>query len=279
MDTAQNAELPLGLSQKYVALQKYLEELESVIVAFSGGVDSSLVAFVAHQTLGERALAVTSASDSLKREDLELTRQLALEWQLPHKIIQTHELENPHYAANPTNRCYFCKTTLYEALEKILAEKNFRHIANGTNVNDLGEHRPGLLAAQEHRVRSPLADCHFSKLEIRQLADHLGLSNASKPQAACLSSRVPYGSEVSAAVLHQIERAENILLRLGFTQCRVRHHDRVARIEILPEEFAHALHYRTEIETRFKACGYHYVALDLGGFRSGSLNEVLSLQK
>ncbi len=271
----EQAKLSPELFLKYKGLQTYFQDLESVLVAFSGGVDSSLVAYVAHQVLGNRTLAVTSASESLKRDDLELTKQLAEEWQLPHQIIRTRELENPNYAANPTNRCYYCKTTLYQELEKIALAKNFQYVVNGTNLDDLGDYRPGLMAAQEHKVRTPLADCQFSKQEIRQLASHLGMKNAEKPQAACLSSRIPYGNKVSRENLTQIERAEKILLRLGFNQCRVRHHDTIARIEILTEEFEMALNLCEVIEERFKACGYQYVTLDLGGFRSGSLNDVL----
>ena len=273
-----NAKLDPKLVFKYEALQTYFQKLERVVIAFSGGVDSSLVAYVAHQVLGDQVLAVTSASDSLKREDLALTQQLAQDWQLPHAIIHTRELENPNYAANPTNRCYFCKTTLYQELKKIAQENKIRYIVNGTNLDDLGDYRPGLVAAEEHQVGSPLADCQFNKSEIRQLASHLGMTNAQKPQAACLSSRIPYGSQVSQEKLNQIERAEKILSRLGFTQCRVRHHDTMARIEILTEEFEMALQYRQLIEERFKACGYQFVTLDLGGFRSGSLNDLLPLQ-
>ena len=272
---SENSVLSRELSLKYEALQAYMRNLESVVVAFSGGVDSSLVARVAGHVLKDKALAVTSASDSLKRDDLELTVQLTTVWQIPHKIIHTEELENSHYTANPVNRCYYCKSTLYQDLEKIAKDGKFHHVVNGTNLDDLGDHRPGLLAAREYGVRTPLADCRFSKAEIRKLASHLGMENAKKPQAACLSSRVPYGTAVSRALLNQIERAEIILLRLGFTQCRVRHHDTIARIEILPEEFEIALRHHQQIQERFKACGYQYVTLDLGGFRSGSLNEPL----
>ena len=272
---AENSSLSEELSLKYDALQSYLRDLGSVVVAFSGGVDSSLVARVAGQVLQDKALAVTSASDSLKRDDLELTKELTIAWKLPHKIIHTEELENPHYAANPLNRCYYCKSTLYQDLKKIAQSGNFLHIVNGTNLDDLGDHRPGLLAAREYGVRTPLADCRFSKVEIRQLASYLEMGNAKKPQAACLSSRVPYGTAVSRQLLNQIERAETILLRMGFSQCRVRHHDSIARIEILPEEFEIALRHHQQIQERFKACGYQYVTLDLGGFRSGSLNEFL----
>jgi uncharacterized protein len=272
---SENSVLSRELSLKYEALQAYMRNLESVVVAFSGGVDSSLVARVAGHVLKDNALAVTSASDSLKRDDLELTVQLTTVWQIPHKIIHTEELENSHYTANPVNRCYYCKSTLYQDLEKIASAGKYHHVVNGTNLDDLGDHRPGLLAAREYGVRTPLADCRFSKAEIRKLASHLGMENAKKPQAACLSSRVPYGTAVSRELLNQIERAETILLRLGFTQCRVRHHDTIARIEILPDEFEIALRHHQQIQERFKACGYQYVTLDLGGFRSGSLNEPL----
>ena len=272
---SENSVLSRELSLKYEALQAYMRNLESVVVAFSGGVDSSLVARVAGHVLKDNALAVTSASDSLKRDDLELTVQLTTVWQIPHKIIHTEELENSHYTANPVNRCYYCKSTLYQDLEKIASAGKFHHVVNGTNLDDLGDHRPGLLAAREYGVRTPLADCRFSKAEIRKLASHLGMENAKKPQAACLSSRVPYGTAVSRELLNQIERAEAILLRLGFSQCRVRHHDTIARIEILPDEFEIALRHHQQIQERFKACGYQYVTLDLGGFRSGSLNEPL----
>ena len=272
---SENSVLSRELSLKYEALQAYMRNLESVVVAFSGGVDSSLVARVAGHVLKDKALAVTSASDSLKRDDLELTVQLTTVWQIPHKIIHTQELENSHYTANPVNRCYYCKSTLYQDLEKIAKAGKFHHVVNGTNLDDLGDHRPGLLAAREYGVRTPLADCRFSKAEIRKLASHLGMENAKKPQAACLSSRVPYGTAVSRELLNQIERAEAILLRLGFSQCRVRHHDTIARIEILPDEFEIALRHHQQIQERFKACGYQYVTLDLGGFRSGSLNEPL----
>lgn len=267
--------LPPPLERKYGALLEYLGGFERAVTAFSGGVDSSLVAFLAHRVLGERALAVTSASPSLNRADLALTRELAGQWGMAHEVIETAELENPDYLANPTNRCYFCKTALYSDLTGIARRYNGAAILNGTNVDDLGDHRPGLTAAEEHRVHSPLADCGFGKADIRQLARHLGLPNADKPQAACLSSRVPYGLSISVPVLEQIEQAERFLKNLGLEQVRVRHHDTVARIEVMPEDFPKVLEHREAIDRAFREFGYRYVTLDLLGFRSGSLNEAL----
>lgn len=258
---------------KYEALKNYLTDLESVIVAFSGGVDSSLVAFVANEVLGDKALAVTSGSESLKREDLLLTQKLADEWSLPHKIIHTKEIKNKSYSVNPTNRCYYCKSTLYRDLQEVAEKENFRFILNGTNLDDLGDFRPGLTAAQEFHVKSPLVDCHFKKKDVRQLAERLKLKNAKKPQAACLSSRVPYGTEISIDMLKQIERAETVLNRMGLLQCRVRHHGEVARLEVPISEFEFVIQYQKDIVTRIKNCGYLYVTLDLEGFRSGSLND------
>ena len=267
---------PPNLKFKHEKLLNFLKKLERVIVAFSGGIDSSLVGYLANQVLGQNALAVTSASKSLKRADLELTKQLALSWGMQHQIIETDELQNPNYTNNPENRCYFCKTTLYEFLKKIALTQGYIHIVNGTNCDDLGDYRPGLQAASEHQICSPLIECGFSKEEVRQLAKLLDLENADKPQSACLSSRIPYRSKVSVQKLEQIEQAENILMRLGFKQCRVRHHERIARIEVPKQDFAKMIELSDIILQRFQVCGYTYVALDLSGFCSGSLNQTLS---
>ena len=263
------------LADKYAALQDGLKRLDRVIVAFSGGVDSSLVAFVAAQVLGKNSLAVTSASASLKRRDLDLARALAASWGMPHRIIVTDELTKAAYRANPANRCFHCKTSLYTALAEIAAGEGYAHIANGTNTDDLGDYRPGLVAARDFKVVSPLVDAGFAKADVRALAAELGLDNARKPQSACLSSRFPYGSHINVERLAQVERAEDELARLGFVQYRVRHHEDVARLEIAAEELPRALELRDRLQDAVKACGYRFVALDLAGFRSGSLNEGL----
>ena len=263
------------LTSKYETLKSNIERLGRVIVAFSGGVDSSLVAYVAAETLGDNALAVTSGSKSLKRSDLALAGELAEKWGMRHRIIVTDEVLKPEYRANPVNRCFHCKTSLYEALEQIAADEGYDHVLNGTNTDDLGDHRPGLIAARNYDVVSPLVDAGFAKPDIRALAGSLGLENAQKPQAACLSSRFPYGSHITEARLAQVEAAEDALADLGFSQFRVRHHEEVARIELVAEELARALELREAIQARVKATGYRFVAIDLGGFRSGSLNEGL----
>ena len=263
------------LASKYETLKSNIGHLGRVIVAFSGGVDSSLVAYVAAETLGDDALAVTSGSKSLKRSDLALAGELAEKWGMRHRIIVTDEILKPQYRANPVNRCFHCKTSLYDALERIAADEHYQHVLNGTNTDDLGDHRPGLVAARNYDVVSPLVDAGFAKRDIRALAGALGLENAEKPQAACLSSRFPYGSHITEARLAQVEAAEDALADLGFSQFRVRHHEEVARIELVAEELPHALELREAIQERVKAAGYRFVAIDLGGFRSGSLNEGL----
>ena len=263
------------LAAKYATLKSNIEDLGRVIVAFSGGVDSSLVAYVAAEALGDDALAVTSGSKSLKRSDLKLAGELADKWGMRHRIIVTDEVLKPEYRANPVNRCFHCKTSLYEALEQIAADEGYDHVLNGTNTDDLGDHRPGLVAARNYEVVSPLVDADFAKRDIRALAASLGMENAQKPQAACLSSRFPYGSHITEARLAQVEAAEDALAELGFSQFRVRHHEDVARIEIVAEELPRALELREAIQDRVKATGYRFVAVDLGGFRSGSLNEGL----
>lgn len=264
-----------ALAAKYEKLQADIRALGRVLVAFSGGVDSSLVAHVAAATLGENALAVTSGSKSLKRSDLKLAGELAEKWGMRHRVIVTDEVANPAYRANPVNRCFHCKTSLYDALARIASEEGFDHILNGTNADDLGDHRPGLQAAANYRVVAPLVDAGFHKADVRALAAELGMENAQKPQAACLSSRFPYGSHITEARLAQVEAAEDALADLGFSQFRVRHHEEVARIELVASELPRALELREEVERRIKDAGYRYVAVDLGGFRSGSLNEGL----
>ena len=261
------------LNERYLALKEDIAALGSVIVAFSGGIDSSLVAYVAAEELGSRCLAVTSGSASLKRSDLHLAGELAEKWGMQHRVIVTDELSKPDYRANPTNRCFHCKTSLYQALDELARDEGFTYVLNGTNTDDLGDHRPGLIAADDFDVRSPLVDANFCKADIRSLAEHLGLDNAQKPQSACLSSRFPYGTRIDEARLAQVERAENVLADLGFTQYRVRHHEDVARLEIAEHELPRALELREHLQNAIKSCGYRFVALDLAGFRSGSLNE------
>lgn len=246
-----------------------------VIVAFSGGVDSSLVAYVANRELKHDALIVTSGSKSLKRDDLTLTETLAEQWYLNHRVIVTDELSKDSYLKNPVNRCFHCKTSLYEALSDIAENEGIQWILNGTNRDDLQDHRPGLVAANNFNVVSPLSDAGFSKADVRAVAEFLNLENAQKPQAACLSSRVPYGTKIDENILDRIERAENCLAELGFTQYRVRHHGDVARLELIPEEMERAIANKSFIDDQLKAFGYRFVALDLAGFRSGSLNEGL----
>jgi len=264
------------LEQKYHALLQIMRGYDSAIVAFSGGIDSSLVAYVAGQVLGDKALAVTSGSASLKRTDLALSKRLSDDWGIAHQIIVTDELTKADYRANPTNRCFHCKTSLYTELDGIARAQGYTHILNGTNLDDLGDHRPGLIAADNHAVKSPLVAAGFHKADIRALAKHLGLENADKPQAACLSSRFPYGTAINQELLAQVEAAENVLAEYGFSQFRVRHHGEVARLEILREEFELAVQHHEALQREIQALGYRFVAMDLGGFRSGSLNEGLS---
>jgi uncharacterized protein len=271
-----DSSIEASLLAKYEQVRDAVRADERVVVAFSGGVDSSLVAFIAGQELGENAIAVTSGSRSLKRTDLALAEKLALEWGLSHRVIYTDELSKPDYRANPTNRCFHCKTSLYDALTTIANAENVPVIYNGTNIDDLGDHRPGLIAANDFSVRSPLVDAGFSKADIRALATHLGLANAMKPQSACLSSRFPYGTAIDEAKLSQVEAAEDVLSSLGFSQFRVRHHGEVARLELLPEEFELAFEHHDAINRELVALGYQFVAMDMKGFRSGALNEGLA---
>ena len=264
------------LEQKYEALLQIIRGYDSAIVAFSGGIDSSLVAYVAGQVLGDKALAVTSGSASLKRTDLALSKRLSDDWGIAHQTIVTDELTKADYRANPTNRCFHCKTSLYTELDGIARTRGYTHILNGTNLDDLGDHRPGLIAADNHAVKSPLVAAGFHKADIRALAKHLGLENADKPQAACLSSRFPYGTAINQELLAQVEAAEDVLAEYGFSQFRVRHHGEVARLEILREEFELAVQHHEALQREIQALGYRFVAMDLGGFRSGSLNEGLS---
>lgn len=267
------------IAEKYQALKQNIAQYDSVIVAFSGGVDSSLVAYVAGQVLGKKALAVTSASASLKRADLALAERLADDWGISHQVIVTDELSKPEYRANPTDRCFHCKTSLYTYLDEMAQDTDNQIVLNGTNLDDLGDHRPGLVAADNFEVRSPLVETGFHKADIRELAHALELENADKPQAACLSSRFPYGTHITLELLAQVEAAEEVLADLGFSQFRVRHHGEVARLEVSADELQHAVKQHEELQRRIQATGYHYVALDLGGFRSGSLNENLDAKQ
>ena len=261
------------LDEKYAQLRSCLRGLGSVLVAFSGGVDSSLLLKVAYDTLGERALAATADSESYPREELAEAREIAALIGCEHTVVQTNEVHDPGYAANAPDRCYYCKKTLFAELEPIARQRGLQAIVYGAMADDLGTHRPGHRAAVEFQVRSPLIEAGLGKVEIRALAQRLGLPNWNKPSFACLSSRIAYGEPVTAEKLRVLDEAERFLRGLGLRQFRVRHHDTIARLEVPPEDLATVVEQREAIVTRLKQLVYVYVTLDLQGFRSGSMNE------
>jgi uncharacterized protein len=275
-----NVAIEQSLGAKHRRLRSLLAEMGSIVVAFSAGVDSTVVLKVALSALGrERVLAATGVSPSLARRELESVKELAGLMGAPLELVNTNEVNDPNYAANPTNRCYHCKTELYTRLTALAKARGFGAVVNGVNADDTGDWRPGMKAAAEWAIRAPLLEAGLTKADVRALAKELGLPNWSKPALACLSSRVPYGTPVTVGVLSQIERAEAFLYQRGFTGFRVRHHGRVARIEASARDMRRLLEdpLREEVVGAFKELGYTYIALDLQGFRSGSGNEGLNV--
>ena len=259
----------------YERLVEVLRRYPSGLVALSGGADSSLLARAAFDALGTRALAVTGASPSIPAREIDGARAVAAAIGIAHRVIDTHEMDDPEYRSNPNNRCYFCKKELFGRLRDLATAEGFAAVFSGDNADDLADYRPGRQAALEARVAFPLQEAGLTKAQVRSLSQELGLPTWDKPAMPCLSSRVAYGERIEPAVLARIDEAEQFLRGLGFATVRVRHHREVARVEVGAGDIARAVELRELITARLRALGWPFVALDLGGFRSGSLNRVL----
>ncbi|GBE56054.1 MAG TPA: ATP-dependent sacrificial sulfur transferase LarE [Euryarchaeota archaeon] len=248
---------------------------ESAAVAFSGGVDSAVVAAAARRVLGEKAVAVTARSSTISEKELEAAMRVAGEIGIEHVVIDEDEMDDPRFAANPVNRCYYCREGLVKAIRRLADSRGIKYVLDGANADDPGEHRPGLLALREGGALSPLLELGFGKSDVREIAAGFGLSVSDKPSMACLASRIPYGEPITKEKLRMVERAEDYLRTLGFSQLRVRNHGGIARIEVELGEFEKAVEKREIITKKLRELGFNYVTLDLVGYRSGSMDEVL----
>ncbi|WP_280523190.1 ATP-dependent sacrificial sulfur transferase LarE [Phormidesmis priestleyi] len=267
------------LLQKLEQLTTLFAEMETAMIAYSGGIDSTLVAKIAVDALGDRAIAITAESPSLLPEDLEDARVQAAEMGIAHKVVQTHEMDNPNYSSNPVNRCYFCKSELHDTLKPMAMQWGYPYVVDGVNADDLHDYRPGIQAAKERGARSPLAEVGVTKAEVRELSKHLGLPWWDKPSQPCLSSRFPYGEEITIAKLQRVGRSEVYLRKLGWQNLRVRSEGDTARIEVLPDQVKEFV-IQTDLPqlvSALQSYGFLYVTLDLEGYRSGKLNQVLEL--
>ena len=265
------------LEKKLEQLKTIFREMEQALIAYSGGIDSTLVAKIASDVLGDRALAVTAVSPSLLPEELEDAKIQAATIGIAHEIVETREMDNPNYTSNPVNRCYFCKSELHDRLQPLAIERGYPYVVDGINADDLKDYRPGIQAAKERGARSPLAEVGISKMEVRQIAKQLGLPWWDKPAQPCLSSRFPYGEEITIAKLQRVGRAEVYLRQQGYQNIRVRSQGDTAKIELLPEQIKHFVLNTdlSELVSTFQKYGFVCITLDLEGYRSGKLNRVL----
>ncbi len=267
------------LEQKLEQLRRLFQQMDRALIAYSGGIDSTLVAKVAYDVLQEKALAVTAVSPSLLPEDLEDARVQAATIGIAHEEVQTQEMENPNYTSNPVNRCYFCKSELHDTLKPMALQRGYPYVVDGVNADDLADYRPGIQAAKERGARSPLAEVGITKTEVRELSQQLGLPWWDKPSQPCLSSRFPYGEEITVGKLQRVGRAERYLRQLGWKNLRVRSEGETARIELPPEQIKEFV-FTTELPplvAAFQEFGFLYVTLDLEGYQSGKLNRVLEM--